>query len=215
MDKTLVLKAQEREQTGSSNAAKVRAGGQIPAVVYGHKQKTMAISLDAHSFIEGLHHGVRLFDVQMGDKREKLLLKDVQYDHLGKSVVHADLMRVNVSEKVKVAVPVVIKGKAKGTSSGGTVVTHMDSLEVECLVTEIPDSLAVSVKDLEIGQSLHVKDISLPAGVRVLSDPELLVAACVTVVVKEVEAAAVEEVPTAPEVITKGKAVSEEAEAAE
>jgi large subunit ribosomal protein L25 len=97
MAKALVLKAQKREQTGSKSAAKVRKQGRIPAVIYGHKKEAVAISLDRQSIVEGVHHGHRLIDVQIGKKREKMLIKDLQYDYLGKDVIHVDLMRVDES----------------------------------------------------------------------------------------------------------------------
>nr|NIQ95051.1 50S ribosomal protein L25 [Desulfuromonadales bacterium] len=71
MSKTLSLQAQVREQTGSKAAVQVRKQGRIPAIVYGHKQEPVAISLDAHDFIEGLHHGHRLMDIKVGSKTEK------------------------------------------------------------------------------------------------------------------------------------------------
>jgi len=106
MEKALPLKAEIREHTGSKSAAKVRKQGRIPAIVYGHKKEPVAISLDVHKLVEGLHHGQRLMDVQIGKKRQKMIIKDLQYDYLGKDIIHVDLMRVDVTETVKVAVPI-------------------------------------------------------------------------------------------------------------
>ena len=96
MEEKLLLKGQVREHTGSKDAAKVRKQGRIPAVVYGHKKVAVAISLDAHNLAEGLHRGHRLMDVQIGKKREKVIVKELQYDYLGKDIIHVDLMTVDV-----------------------------------------------------------------------------------------------------------------------
>jgi large subunit ribosomal protein L25 len=145
MEKVLLLKAEVREHIGTKDAARIRKQGRIPAVVYGHKKVPVAVSLDAHNLVEGLHHGHRLADVQIGRKREKVIVKDLQYDHLGKNIIHVDLMRVDVKEMIKVTVPIELKGTAKGTHGGGIIQEHTDHLEIECKVTDIPESIVVSV----------------------------------------------------------------------
>ncbi|MHC4622928.1 MAG: 50S ribosomal protein L25 [Planctomycetota bacterium] len=209
MEKTFVLKAQKREKTGSKAAAQVRREGRIPAIVYGHKQEPLAISLDTHDFVEGLHHGRRLIDVQIGRKREKTLVKDLQYDHLGKNIIHVDLVRVDVKETVKVTVPIELKGTAKGTHEGGIVEEHADHLEVECKVTDIPETIVVSVKDVSVGDTLHAGDIGLPEGVKLVSDPSMLLVTCSLVAAAKTTEEIEEEAPVAPEVISEAKEVEE------
>ena len=212
MEKTLLLKAEIREDSGTKSAAKLRKQGRIPAIVYGHKEKPVAVSLDAHIFELGLHHGARVLDVQIDGNQQKMIIKDIQYDHLGKDIIHIDLMRVDVSETIKILVPIVLKGIPKGASEGGVITAHADHLEVECLVTNIPESLLVPVKDMDVGHSLHARDVKLPDGVKLVSNPMTLIVSCNVVIAKtteEVEA----EAPVAPEVITEVK--PEEGEEAE
>jgi large subunit ribosomal protein L25 len=217
MGKTLVLKAEVRENTGSKHAAKVREVGRIPAIVYGHKQEPVAISLEAHSFVEGLHHGHRLIDVQVGKKNETVLVKDLQYDHLGRKIIHADLIRVDVTETVKVTVPIELKGTARGTHEGGIIEGHVGGLEVECKVTDIPESLVVLVKDVGIGDAIHAGDVQLPEGVKLASSPEMLVVTCHLVAAAKTAEEAEAEEPVAPEVIGRAEKAEEgeEAEGAE
>jgi len=210
MEETLVLKAQIREQTGSKHAAKVRLHGRIPAIVYGHKKEPVAVSIDEHQFVEGLHHGHRLMDVQIGRKKEKTIVKDVQYDYLGKDIIHVDLMRVDVTEEVKITVPIELKGTAKGTHEGGIITEHVDHLEIECKATDIPESVVVSVKEMDVGDNLHAGDIELPEGVKLVSDPQMLVAACSLVAAAKTTEEIEEEVPVAPEVIGEAKEAEEE-----
>ncbi|HUW20990.1 MAG TPA: 50S ribosomal protein L25 [Sedimentisphaerales bacterium] len=210
MEKTSVLKAEKREQVGSKAAARVRKQGRIPAIVYGHKEESVAITINEHDLGQALQHGHRLLDLQIGRKREKMLIKDIQYDHLGKDVIHADLMRVDVSETIKVTVPIELKGVAKGTHEGGIVQEHVDHLEVECRVTDIPETIVVSVKDLDIDDALHAADIALPEGVRLASEPSLLVVTCSVVIAPKTTEEAEAEAPVAPEVIGQAKEAEEE-----
>ena len=210
MEKALLLKAEIREQTGSKHAVNVRKQGRIPAIVYGHKKEPVAVSLDEHNFVEGLHHGHRLLDVQLGKKKEKMLVKDLQYDHLGKNIIHADLIRVDVSETVKVTVPIELKGTAQGTHEGGIIEEHTDRLEVECKVTDIPESIIVSIKEIGVGDNLHAGDIELPAGVKLASSPETLLVTCSLVAAAKSTEELEEEVPIAPEVIGEAKEVEGE-----
>ncbi|MGD0551016.1 MAG: 50S ribosomal protein L25 [Sedimentisphaerales bacterium] len=214
MDKAQVLKAEIRQGVGSKDATKLRKKGQIPAVVYGHKQEPATITLDAKSFREVLQQGHRLMKVEIDKKNETLLVKDVQYDYVGTDIIHVDFMRVDVTEMVRVTVPIETKGTAKGAQEGGMVEIHTGKLEVECRVTQIPERIVISVKEMALGDAIHAKDIQLPEGVKLISSPELLVATCHVVAevktTEELEA----ELPTAPEVITAAKEEPEEGEEA-
>ena len=205
MKKTLLLKAEIREHTGSKTVRKVRKQGRIPAIVYGHKKEPAAISLDAHNFTEGLHHGNRLIDVHIGKKKEQTIIKELQYDHLGKNIIHVDLMRVNVAEMVKVTVPIELKGTAAGTHESGIIEEQTDRLEIECRVSDIPETIVVSVKDVHVGDNLHARDIELPDGISLVSSPETLLVTCHLVAAAKSTEEVEEEMPAAPEVIGETK----------
>ena len=215
MIEALSLQAEPREQTGSKAAAAVRRKGRIPAIVYGHKEAPVAISLDAHDFIEGLRHGHRLMDVSISGNAEKMIIKDLQYDHLGRTILHADLMRVDVTERIKMDVPLELKGVPKGTQEGGVLESHMDHLEVECLAIDIPESIIVSVKDLDVGQSIYARDVKLPEGVKLMSLPDIIVATCRVLAEAKTTEQVEAETPVAPEVIRERAPAAEEGEAAE
>jgi len=210
MEKSLLLKAEIREQTGSGHAAKVRKAGRIPAVVYGHKEEPVAISLDAHNLVEGLHHGHRVMDVQIGKKQQKMIIKALQYDHLGRDIIHVDLMRVDVTETIRVTVPIELKGTAKGTHEGGVVEMHTNRLEIECKVTDIPEAIVVSVKEIGVGDTLHASDVELPSGVKLVSAPSTLLVTCSLVAAAKSTEELEAEMPAAPEVIGEVKEEAEE-----
>jgi large subunit ribosomal protein L25 len=214
MEKALLLEARIREQTGSKSAEKLRREGRIPAVVYGHKKETVAISLDGRSLMEALHRSSRVLDIKVDNKPEKMIVKDIQYDYLCKDVIHLDLMRVDVSETIKIMVPIELKGPAKGTTEGGVITAHINRLEVECKVTDIPEVVVVSIKEMGIGDTIHAGDIKLPEGVKLVSNPALLIVTCSIIAevktTEEVEA----ETPVTPEVITEKKLEEGEGEEA-
>ncbi len=210
MVKTLLLKAEVREHTGSKAVQKVRQQGRIPAIVYGHKQEPVAISLDEHDFVEGLHHGHRIIDIQVGRKKEKMIVKEVQYDYLGRNIIHVDLMRVDMSETIKVTVPIELKGNAAGTHEGGIIEEHVARLEIEAKVTDIPETIVVWVKDVHVGDALHAGQVELPAGVKLAGSPETLLVTCHLVAAAKTAEEVEEEAPTAPEVIGEVKEPAEE-----
>jgi large subunit ribosomal protein L25 len=212
MAEALVLKAQIRDGSGSKKSATLRQKGLIPAVVYGHKEKPVSIALNGHDFLANLQHGSRLFDIEIAGKQDKLLIKDVQYDYLGKDIIHADFMRVDLTERVTVSVPVELKGTAKGAVDGGIVDQHLAQLEVECVVTNIPESIVISIKELNIGDSIHAGDVTLPQGVKLVTDTAAIVLACHVVVEAKTTEEAELEAPAGPEVITKPKKEGEEGE---
>jgi len=212
MDKTLTLQAELRDRIGSKGAAAVRKRGRIPGIVYGHKKDPVAISLDAHDFVEGLKHGLRLIDVTIDGDTQKMLIKALQHDHLGRTIVHVDLMRIDVTERIEVEVPVELKGVAKGTHDGGVVESHIDHLDVECLAIEIPASIVVPIKELGVGESIKAGDIKLPAGVKLVTPAESYVVSCRIVAEAKTTEQLEAEAPVAPEVITEREPKAEEGE---
>jgi large subunit ribosomal protein L25 len=154
-------------------------------------------------------------DVKIGKQSEKMIVKDLQYDHLGRDVIHADLMRVDVTETIHVTVPIELKGTAQGTHHGGILEEHTDHLEIECLPTNIPEAIVVSVKDVEVGQSIHAGDVALPEGVKLASPADTLLVACHALAVAKTTEEIEEEEPTAPEVIGRAKEDEEGGESTE
>ncbi len=212
MSKASPIKARIRAKAGTREAKKARKEGYIPAVVYGHKKENLMVSVPKKEFFSLLTHGVHLLELQMDEgKSETVLIKDVQYDYLGTNLVHIDFSRVNLDERVPVNVPVVLRGTPAGVQAGGVLQQLQMDVELECLVTDIPEQLKASVIHLEIGQALHAGDLELPPGAKLLTDPDVVIAQ-VTEPVEEAEEQAEEGLAEAaePEVIGKGKEASEE-----
>ncbi|MFI4912395.1 MAG: 50S ribosomal protein L25 [Sedimentisphaeraceae bacterium JB056] len=203
MTDTVILKAELREN-GSKKAAAVRAQGLLPAVIYGHKQDPESVSVDCKALIDGLHSGQRLYELKFDGKSETLLVKDLQYDYLGKDILHVDFMRVDLDEKADVSVMLEFKGTPEGASEGGILDVHFDSIEINCPVTSIPESITVNVKSLGIGDAIYAKDIQLPTGASLVTDGDQVVVNCHVVAEKpEVEEGDELEESAEPEVITE------------
>ena len=204
--------ARTRGELGSRANKKLRDAGLLPGVVYGHKEAVVPVTLPRKEVVTHLNHGAHLFDLNLDGKSEKVLVKEVQYDHLGTEVIHVDFARVSLDEKVKVTVPLELKGTPKGAADGGVLQQIIARIEVECLVTEIPEIVRHNVAEMALNDVLHLNQLKLPAGVRLLQDGELIVAT-VREILEVVETPVAEGEAAEPEVI--GRKVEEGEEGAE
>ncbi len=185
-----MLKITPRQKLGTRAARRLRLQEMVPGIIYGHGRPNEAVSMSRHDIELAIQHGQRLVTAKVGGKEQNFLIKDVQYDYLGQSVIHVDLARVRLDERVEVTVPIDFRGTPVGVETEeGVLNRHLSELRLECVVTSIPEDIRVSVNDLHVNDSLRVADLQLPPGVRVLHDADTLVAS-VTVVVEEVTAPA-------------------------
>lgn len=210
--KSAQVTAKPRSELGTRANRRLRESGFLPGVIYGHKEAVVPVSLPHKEVVDHLTHGAHLFDLALEGKSEKVLVKEVQFDHLGMEVIHVDFARVSLDEKVKVNVPVELKGTPKGEADGGVLQQIINTLEVECLVTEIPDAIRHVVSEMALNDVVHIRDLKLPEGVKALQDGDLIVATVKEIL--EVAPAAAEEGPAEPEVIGRKPAEGEEAEGA-
>jgi large subunit ribosomal protein L25 len=202
MSDILALKSHPRDGRGSRAAHKLRKTGRIPAVVYGHKEAPAHIALELEEFdraVRKLH--ARTFTITVAGKPETVLIKELQWDHLGKEMIHVDLIRVSATERVKVTVPVELRGAPK-TMGGGVLDQPFHHLHVECSPLAIPDAIRIDVTNLTLGNPIHVNEIAFPAGVTPLDPPEAVV---VHIKLPGAEAALPEATAAEPEVLTAKK----------
>jgi len=217
-----VVEAQPRQDSsrGKNEARRVRAGGRIPAVLYGAKQPTQALVVDPKQMLRILHsesgHNT-IFDLQVGEERSKVMIVDWQYEPIKGSLLHVDLKRIAMDVRMKVAVPVKLLGVPEGVKTqGGILEQVVREIEVECLPGDIPGHIDIDVTHLVFGTVLRVGDLPRNEKVKVLTPADQTVAHIVSVkeIVEEkpaeagVEAAAA--APAEPEIIKKGKQEAEE-----
>ncbi len=215
MDDT-TLTAEVRDLTGSAPARRFRLAGQIPAVIYGHKENPVPVLLRGEDVQRMVSHRIKMVQVSVGKKVESALVKDVQFDVFGEEVLHVDLERVAMDEMIEVECPVELTGTSKGAAAGGVLEHPTSDLHVQCLPGNIPEAIKIHVSDLEIGDSIAVKDIEAPEGVTILTDPEAILVTIrppIKVVEEEVPEEEAEDAPAEPEVV--GRKKDEETDEAE
>ena len=199
-----------RAELGSRANKRLRDSGFVPGVIYGHKEAIVPVTLPKKEVENHLNHGAHLFDLALDGKSEKVLVKEVQYDHLGISVIHVDFARVSLDERVEVTVPIELKGEPKNDGEVPGVVTQViNELEIECLVTEIPHSIIVNIADMKLDDQISISDLKLPPGSTTKMDADAVVVTFKEV--KEEEVAPAEGETAEPEVI--GRKPEEEAAA--
>jgi len=171
---TVTLPTQPRAEFGKRSAARVRKQGMIPAIIYGHKKDPVAVALPSEPVESALRHHARLVALQLPGGEETALIKEVQHDHLGRAVLHIDFERVDKDERIVIDVTLELKGTAPGSSSG-VLEQPLHTLKIECAAVDVPESIKVNISALQLGQVIHVKELAIPSGMKVLTDPDAVV----------------------------------------
>ncbi len=178
-EKSPVLTAKLRDRVGTRYSNRVRAAGGMPVVVYGKGEQPIPASLDARDFLAHVHKGEKIFRLNLDGKlkEQMVLLTGVQFDWSGHTPVHADLARVALTDRVKTRVPLHLIGEATGLKQAGAILLHpTNELEIECVVTEIPEFIEVQINDLDVGNSITVADVKVGPSYKVLTDKNHIVA---------------------------------------
>jgi large subunit ribosomal protein L25 len=222
----IIVEATPREERGKNAARRVRVAGQVPAVLYGGKGKAEALAVNAKQVTailksESGHNTI--FTIKLGANEQSAMVKDWQVDPVRGALLHVDLVRVAMDVRIKVKVPVRTFGEPQGVKlQGGIFEMVTREVEVECLPGEIPGEFRVDVTELMIGKQLRAGDLTLdPAKMKLLTDPQRVLAHVVALRVEEekpaevVAGAEAAAAPVEPEVIKKGKKEVEEGEEAE
>jgi large subunit ribosomal protein L25 len=193
------LTAQHRAGLGKGAVKKLRREGLVPCVLYGPASKeaiplvVKALELGKSLTTEAKENVLINLKVEGDKKKAKtVMFRGLQRDPLNRNIIHADLYELLMDHKVTVDVPIHLTGKAQGVALGGILQHEARTLKVECLPNQIPDKIDVDVTALTIGHSIHVKDIVLPQGLRVIGDPNQTIA-LVTAPTAEVEVKTAEE----------------------
>jgi len=210
-----------REGKGKEVNKKLRQEGLVPSIVYKKGEDTLSLKIDKKDLSRALHTEagenviIRLhIDAAKKRKERTVIIKEVQKDPVKDYLLHVDFQEISLSETLKVKVPIAAKGEAIGVKQEEGVLQHvLWEAEIECLPTNIPEKIEVDVSNLKIGDSIHVKEIQIPEGVKILDDPEGVVFSVEhPKKVEEVIAPPAEGEVQEPEVIKEKKEKPEEAE---
>jgi large subunit ribosomal protein L25 len=206
------LKAQKRTEIGRNAIKKVKNDGMVPGVIYGSNLEPINLQINGRELLSLLSHASGeniLVELEIQDGSEKqnalAMIQEIQHHPLQRQILHVDFHAVSANETVSAEIPIETTGEAVGVKVQGGLLEHiLRYLEVECLPGDLPQIIEVDVTNLEVGQSLHVRELNLPPGVEAMTDPEQTV---VAVVESRVEEEVVEPLvtPTTPEIITAKK----------
>ena len=212
----VVIQAEKRTVVGKQVRA-LRREGKLPAVIYGHHMDPVSIVLDTHSAsrILAKASSSTLVTIELGGVQYPTLVREKQLDFIRNSLIHVDFLAVSMTEKLTASVGVHIEGESPAVKEYGAIlVNNLTELEVECLASDLPERFVVDVSGLvEIGDGMYVRDLTVPANVEILTDPDEMIVVVTAQAAEEVE----EEVEVlegeegeGPEVIGKGKEEDEE-----
>jgi len=212
-----VVPAESRNEVGKNANRRLRGKGLIPGILYGAKKETIAVAVSPReigSILKSASGENTLFDLDLGGERRKVILKEFQREPLKGQLLHADFYEVALDKVLEVKVHLELSGVPVGVKTQGGVLDFVTrELEVACLPADIPEKIVLDVSGLELGKHLRVSDIKLSDKVKVLTEPDVVVAHVVVPRAEEVapavEAAAATPEVAEPEVIKKGKAVAE------
>ncbi len=212
----LSLEVERRAETGKTAVRRLRRMGRVPAVVYGiHEATPLTVDPKVLEKLLSTRAGSNVL-IQLNVEGEKksdrpVIVKDLQRDSMQGAILHADFLEIRMDQKIKISVPISLKGEAPGIKQGGVLSQLMRELDVECLPIAIPEEIAVDINAVNVNDVIHVRDLTLPEGVDLLSDPEEPV---LTVIIPAEEE---EEKPEEEAVVAEGEAeaAADQAEAAE
>ena len=206
------LSAEARTETGKGVARKLRSAGRVPAIVYGHAREPQALSLqtrELEKLLSSIATGSTVVELTLGGATTKTLIREVQRHPFKKQILHVDFQELVAGEKVTVEIPLVFVGTPEGVRLSGALLEQiLHSIEVLVDPANIPNHIDVDVTNLAMGHSLHVRELTLPAGLEVLTDEDATVCAVVAprAVVEETPAEGAETAaPAEPELIRKPK----------
>ncbi|MDR1858489.1 MAG: 50S ribosomal protein L25 [Treponema sp.] len=174
----VVVSAKNRQQSGSAIARRIRRGGRIPAVLYGRTGKAISLDLDALEFVrsvKGISEST-IVKVDVEGKSYDAFVKDTQRNIIDGSILHIDFYEVESGVALRAKVSMHLSGSPIGVREGGNLENPLHEIEVECLPKDLPERIVVDVSGLKANQSIHVRDIPLAEGVRLISAPDQVVA---------------------------------------
>ena len=175
MSKFEKLNVDIRKEQGTSAARRTRLQNKVPAVVYHSGVEATPLSVDKISLNKALRTGQMIFEVNVEDKDQFVLVKEIQYHPVTDEIIHIDFQKVKEDEKISLEVAVRSSGESKGVKLGGLLVQMLNSVTIKCKPAEIPEFLEIDVTDMEMNTNLFVKDITLPGDVEMLTADDIAV----------------------------------------
>jgi len=168
------LDISERKETRSKGAKEIRRNGFIPGVLYYSGEQNVNIAIDKSVLFHAMQSGQRIFEIDQDGDSQYTMIKEIQYHPVTDEIIHVDLMRVRRSEKMTIAVPLVLIGEAIGVKEGGVLSQSLTQIDVSCFPTDVPENIELDIEDLDLNSAKSVADIKLDnEDIEVVSDASL------------------------------------------
>lgn len=203
-----VFAATKRDKRGTRASRKLREQGLVPAVLYGHGEDVVSLTLKVEDVMGAIRRRQHVVELK-GELEESALLKDVQWNAFGDRVLHVDLTRVSRGELAEATLEIALHGEPAGVSEGGQVDVVMREITIECPVYKIPAQIDLNIAHLKLGDSIVAGDIELPLGAKLQVPEDSTVVQCIERAVEEAPEET-EEAAVEPEVIGRSEASEEE-----
>ncbi len=203
------IAVETRSLLGKNACKKLRANGRIPGTVYGQKKEVLSVEVSLEDVLSIIKKREKILQVQLNKELDDVIVKEIHYDTFGEKILHIDFCRIDMKAKITVTVPLSFVGVPKGAKAGGIWQKFIQKVQISCLPVEIPESIAVPVEGLELGQNIRIKDLVVAQTIEIKSDPENIVTS-VSALKEEQPAGAAEEERAEPQVIKKAKSEDEE-----
>lgn len=198
-ESTTQINVEKRTEVGTRKVQRLRKEGKLPAVMYGHGEETIALTMNLHDMELAIQHGERILELSLDGKSQNVMIKDVQYDAFGDNILHVDLTRVDLDERVEVTIPILLVGTPEGAKEGGVLRQITAEISMEVSVRNIPEEFKLIVSEMKLNDRKTLSDLELPEGAKLLEDMQTLICD-VTELAEEIEPEEDEETAE-PEVI--------------
>ena len=199
------LEVMKREQPGSQAARVLRKKGRIPTNFYYTGEDNINLAIDKKVFRKAIHSGHHIFEVELNDKTQYVMIKEVQYHPVSDEIIHIDLMRVRRDEKITISVPIILEGTALGVKEGGILTQNLNTIEISCLPSNVPEHIVVDVSDFEMNYVMNVGEIKVDENIDIMVAEDMDVLAIIPPKEESLEP----EIPTEEE-LAEAEAVEEE-----
>lgn len=176
-EKLVIMK---REQPGSQVARKMRKEGKIPGNYYYSGEENINLAIDKKVFRQAIHSGHHIFEVELGGITQYVMIKEVQYHPVTDEIIHIDLMRVRRDEKMTISVPIILEGTAIGVIEGGIMTQNLNTLEISCLPSDVPEHIVVDVTNFELNHVMNVSELKVDDNIEIITASDMDVLAVIS-----------------------------------
>jgi large subunit ribosomal protein L25 len=167
------LNIEDRTLIRTKGAKVLRKNDSIPGVLYYKGEETINVAVNKLTLYQAIQSGKRIYEIEIEGDTQYVMIKELQYHPVNDDIIHIDLMRVRRSEKIKIAVPLILVGDAEGIKEGGVLSQAMTQIEIECFPTDVPKNIELDITELEMNNSYSVADLKVVDDVTILSASDL------------------------------------------